>query len=178
MAQLSSKFDNLEKSRKDLTTYLQGADKNGLTFKVNENKWSTIQICFHLIKSEQLTTLSLNKNLQLRENLKKSGLISLIMDASLSLVLKSKIKFKAPAIIAKMPDNYDFDELMKKWNTIRASLKNYVDNFPEDCLRKVIYRHPIAGWLNLSQTLNFLQNHFDHHKPQIIKLIEKYKSLN
>ena len=178
MAQLSSKFDNLEKSRNDLITYLQGVDKNSLSFKINQNKWSTIQICLHVIKAEQLTTLSLNKNLQLKNNLKKSGFTSLIMDALLSFALKSKIKFKAPAIVAKMPDNYDFDELMKKWNTIRASLKNYVDNFPEDCLRKVIYRHPIAGWLNLSQTLNFLQNHFDHHKPQIIKLIEKYKSLN
>jgi hypothetical protein len=178
LAQLSSKFDNLEKSRNDLITYLQGVDKNSLSFKINQNKWSTIQICLHVIKAEQLTTLSLNKNLQLKNNLKKSGFTSLIMDALLSFALKSKIKFKAPAIVAKMPDNYDFDELMKKWNTIRASLKNYVDNFPEDCLRKVIYRHPIAGWLNLSQTLNFLQNHFDHHKPQIIKLIEKYKSLN
>ena len=178
MAQLSSKFDNLEKSRNDLITYLQGVDKNSLSFKINQNKWSTIQICLHVIKAEQLTTLSLNKNLQLKNNLKKSGFTSLIMDALLSFALKSKIKFKAPAIVAKMPDNYDFDELIKKWNTTRVSLKNYVDNFPEDYLRKVIYKHPIAGWLNLTQTLNFLQNHFDHHKPQIIKLIESHKSLN
>ena len=178
MAQLSSKFDNLEKSRNDLITYLQGVDKNSLTFKINENKWSTIQICLHVIKAEQLTTLSLNKNLQLKNNLKKSGFTSLIMDALLSFALKSKIKFKAPAIVAKIPDNKDFNELIKKWNAIRVSLKNYVDNFPEDYLRKVIYQHPVAGWLNLSQTLNFLQNHFDHHTPQIIKLIESYKNLN
>jgi hypothetical protein len=178
LAQLSRKLDNLEKSKKDLTTFLQAVDRNALTFKMNETKWSTIQICFHVIKSEQLTTLSLNKNLQLKDNLKKSGFISLVRDASLGLVLKSKIKLKAPAIVAKMPDNYDFEELMKKWETIRVSLKNYLDNFPENYLRKEIYKHPIAGWLNLSQTLNFLQNHFDHHKVQIIKLIEEYKSLN
>jgi hypothetical protein len=177
LVQLSSKFDNLEKSRKDLTAYLQAVDRNGLTFKINQNKWSSIQICFHVIKSEQLTTLSLNKNLQLKDNLKKSGITTLIRDASLSFVLKSNFKVKAPAIVANMPEDYDLTELMKKWETIRIFLKDFLDNFPEQYLNKEIFKHPYAGWLNLFQALKFLQNHFNHHRVQIIKLIKEYDSL-
>jgi hypothetical protein len=178
LTKLSSKFDNLEKSRKDLTAYLQAVDRNGLTFKTTENKWSTIQICFHVIKSEQLTMLSLNKNLQLKDNLMKSGIITLIRDASLTFVLKSNFKVKAPAIVANMPEYYDLTELMKKWETIRISLKDFLDNFPEQYLNKEIFKHPYAGWLNLFQAFNFLQNHFDHHEAQVIKLIEVYKTIN
>jgi DinB superfamily len=178
LAQLSPKFNNLEKSRTNLTAYLQAVDKNCLTFKINESKWSAIQICFHVIKSEQVTILSLNKNLQLKDNLKNSSVITLIRGASLSFVLKSNFKVKAPAIVANMPEDYDLTELMKKWETIRISLKDFLDNFPEQYLNKEIFKHPYAGWLNLFQTLKFLQNHFNHHRIQIINLIEEYKSLN
>ena len=67
---------------------------------------------------------------------------------------------------------------MKKWGTIRSSLKEYIDKFPKEYLDKEIFKHPIAGWLNLLQTINFLQNHFDHHKLQILKRIEEYKTIN
>jgi hypothetical protein len=178
LAKLSSKFDNLEKSRKDLTAYLQTVDKNGLTFKINQNKWSTIQICFHVVKSEQLTILSLYKNLELKDQLRDSGITTSIRNISLSLVLKSNFKVKAPAIVANMPEDYDLTELMKKWETIRISLKNFLDNFPEQYLNKEIFKHPYAGWLNLFQALKFLQNHFDHHEAKVIKLIEVYKTIN
>jgi DinB superfamily len=178
LSQLSRKFESLEKSRSDLTTYLHSVEVNALSFKINENKWSTIQLCFHVIKSEQLTIFSLNKNLKSKDKLRKSGSAAIVRNALLSFVLKSKIKIKAPALVANMPEDYDFKELMGKWEIIRSSLKEFLDYFPKQYLNKEIFRHPYAGWLNISQTLNFLQNHFDHHKVQIIKLIEEYKSLN
>ena len=178
MNKLKSKFEKLELSRINLTTLFNSIDEQALTFKSNPEKWSIVQICFHVIKSEQLTVLVLNKNLQLKDDLKKSGFLGIIRDHSLRFALKSKIKFRAPAIVANPPETYDFQELMKKWETIRISLKTYLDNFPEKYLQKEINKHPIAGWLNLPQTLNFLQNHFDHHKLQIEKRIKEYNILN
>lgn len=177
MNKVKLKFEKLELTRINLTSLFNSIDKQGLTFKSNPEKWSIIQICFHVIKSEQLAIIVLNKNLKLKDNLKKRGFLGIIRDHSLSFALKAKIKFKAPAIVANPPETYDFQELMKKWETIRISLKNYIEVFPEQYLNKEIYNHPIAGWLNLSQTLNFLQNHFDHHKPQIEKRIKEYNIL-
>ena len=168
----------LESSRLNLISFLDDQDKKALTFKVDKDKWSPLQICFHVIKSEQLTFLTLNKNLQLKDNLKKSGFADIIRDASLSFILKSKIKIKAPALVAKPPENYDLPELIKKWETIRTSIKNYLEVFPEKYLKREIFNHPIVGWLNLAQTLNFLQNHLDHHVRQILSRVGEYKNLN
>ncbi len=176
MDKIKSKFFHLQESRKNLASQLTAIDSRFMIFKINAEKWSAIQICFHIIKSEQLTIISLGKNLQLKDRLKKSSFISTVRSMSLTYVLKSGIKIKAPAIVANMPENYDFDELMKKWQTIRTSLKDYIDKFPAEYLNKEIYKHPIAGWLNLSQTLIFLQNHFDHHKIQIERLLSEYKN--
>ena len=178
MDKLKHKFDKLEISRLNLISLLGDQDKNALTFKINKNKWSPLQICFHVIKSEQLTLLALNKTKQSIENLKKSGLAGIMRDVSLRFALKSKIKFKAPAMVAKVPEDYDFTELMKKWETIRSSLKEYTDDFPEQYSDRAVFKHPIAGWMNLSQALNFLQSHFDHHKLQIEKRIEIYNTLH
>ena len=178
MDKLKHKFDKLEISRLNLISLLGDQDKNALTFKINKNKWSPLQICFHVIKSEQLTILALNKNLQLKENLKKIGFAGIIRDISLRFVLKTKIKFKAPPLIANIPEDYDIEELMKKWETIRTSFKEYIYNFSEQYSDRVIFKHPIVGWMNLSQTLNFLQSHFDHHKLQIEKRIEIYNTLH
>ena len=59
-----------------------------------------------------------------------------------------------------MPEEYDFAELMKKWGTIRSSLKEYIDKFPKEYLDKEIFKHPIAGWINLSQTTQFFTKPF------------------
>ena len=178
MNNLKIKFHKLESSRIDLVSLLEIQSKQALTFKVDEKTWSPLQVCFHDIKSEQLTLLSLNKNLQQKDNLKRSSFAGIIRDASLNFALKSKIKFKAPPLVANMPEEYDFAELMKKWGTIRSSLKEYLDNFPEQYSDRAIFKHPIVGWMNLSQTLNFLQSHFDHHKLQIEKRIEIYNTLH
>ena len=174
MNKLKIKFDKLEDSRITLVSFLNSQSKPALIFKVDKDKWSPLQVCFHVIKSEQLTLLALNKSNQSKENLKKSGLAGIIRDVSLRFVLK----FKAPAMVANIPEDYDFTELRKKWETIRSSLKEYIDKFPKEYLDKEIFKHPIAGWINLSQTLNFLQNHFDHHKVQILKRIEEHKTLS
>lgn len=170
------KIDKLEKSRKDLFSELENQDESALIFKIDKNKWSSIQICFHLVKSEQLTLIALNKNFDKRENLKNCGAAGFFRSSALSLALKSGIKFKAPALLSNMPESYDFSELKKKWESIRISLEKYINNFPEELLNKAIFKHPIAGWLNLNQTVNFLQDHFDHHKAQVTKLLEEHSA--
>lgn len=170
------KFDKLEKSRKDFFSELENQDESALTFKIDKNKWSSIQICFHLVKSEQLTLLALNKNFEKRENLKNCGATGFFRYSALFLALKSGLKFKAPALLGNMPESYDFSELKKKWETIRISMEKYLNNFPEDLIKKEIFKHPIAGWLNLNQTLGFLQDHFDHHKVQVTKLLGEYST--
>ena len=77
MDKLKLKFHKLESSRIDLVSLLENQSKQALTFKVDEKTWSPLQVCFHVIKSEQLTLLSLNKILQQKDNLKRAALLEL-----------------------------------------------------------------------------------------------------
>ena len=91
---------------------------------------------------------------------------------ALGLALKSPFKFKAPPMLTNMPEKYDIKELKAKWDTIRKNFSVTLENFPGELLNKAVFEHPKVGWLNISQTLDFLQDHFDHHKKQVLKLEE------
>lgn len=166
------KFDAIEKSRRDLYGRLDHLNENEIIFKLAPNKWSITQIIFHLVKSEQLTFIGFSRNVEKRENLKNSGIAGYARYIALSIALKSHFKFKAPALVSNMPEKYDIQELKNKWNTIRSNFGKTLEEFPETLENKEIFKHPIAGWLNAGQMLDFLNDHFDHHNRQIQNLID------
>jgi hypothetical protein len=172
---LSIKFEELEKSRIALFKKLDGLSKKEINFKKDPSKWSVTQIIFHLVKSEQLTCIAFRKNLEKTEKLNNSGILGFFRHVSLSLALKSSFKFKAPRMLTNMPDEYDIQELKNKWNTIRNNFGEALEKLPESIGNKATFKHPLAGWLNSNQMLDFLKNHFDHHYRQIQNLIEVQK---
>lgn len=168
------KLNKLENSRINLFNELDGLQPEVLTYKSNGEKWSISQVIYHLVKSEQLTSIAITKTLSQKNKLVNAGISSTISSIVLNAALKTRLKFKAPPITTNMPDIIDFQELKKKWETIRNNYKQHVENYPVDYSNKKIFKHPRAGWLTMEQTLDFLQNHFDHHKAQIKNLISHY----
>ena len=170
----SLKFNNLEDTRLDLFNKLEALKPEVLTYKTNDNKWSADQTIFHLVKSEQLTSIAINRLLNQKDKLQNAGFTDLVRSKVLNIALRSKLKFKAPAATTTMPDKIDFKELKEKWETVRNSIKQIVEDYPIDFSNKRIMNHPKAGWLTMGQTLDFLQNHFDHHRTQIEDLITNF----
>jgi len=169
------KFEELEKSRVALFKQLDGLNDKEINFKNDPAKWSVVQIIFHLVKSEQLTVIAFNRNLEKTQKLKNSGIMGFFRHISLSIALKSSLKFKAPRMLSNMPDKYDIQELKNKWDTIRNNFSEVLEKLPESIGNKATFKHPLAGWLNSNQMLDFLKNHFDHHNRQIQNLMEVQK---
>ncbi len=172
---LHIKFEELEKSRIALFNQLDSLSEQEINFKNDPSKWSVVQIIFHLVKSEQLTVIAFSRNLEKTEKLRNSGIMGFFRHISLSIALKSSFRFKAPRMLSNMPDKYDIQELKNKWNTIRNNFSEALEKLPEPIVNKATFKHPLAGWLNSNQMLDFLNNHFDHHKRQIQNLIEVQK---
>lgn len=164
-------FNTLEEDRKELSALLSPLSSDSLNFKTSEDKWSIMQIVFHVVKADRVSVLAIGKGLKSGINV-KSGSDAEIRSARLIEAMKSDVKFKAPALFAKVPDTYDLGELQKKWETSRAQLKEILEELPEEAADLELYEHPYAGRLSLMQGLEFLHHHYLHHLKQIKRLIE------
>lgn len=169
---LELKYLQLERSRQELFVDLSDSGEEVLTFKIKQEKWSITQVLFHVLKAEIISVLYLKKQLKNETELKKAGAAASARSMLLNTALKSDFKFKAPSIVANPPENYNIKELTNRWNKTRNDLKEILENFPEELYGKLVFKHMFAGQFNIFQTLDFFQNHFDHHKKQIHNLLK------
>jgi DNA gyrase/topoisomerase IV subunit A len=167
---LHHKFILLEEERTELFTKLEKLDGRILNYKPAADKWSIVQIVFHLVKTEKLVVISINRELKNIDTSKKLGMKERLSALLLNTALKTNFKFKAPEIVRNVPVEYDINELITKWITVRNNLKQALEKLNSDSINKFVFEHPYSGKLDAVQTLNFLHNHFNHHLKQIEKI--------
>ncbi|WP_439882411.1 DinB family protein [Pontibacter sp. MBLB2868] len=167
---LEMKYLRLEKSRNRLLDELEGLDDELLNLTSADGKWTINQTICHLIQVDQLTTSYVKNKVAKRENLHPSSISNGFKSLLLKLALKSGKKYKAPEAVAQVPATSSFDKLRKQWDEVRFTMEDVLTEIPEDLLDKCLFKHPYVGPLSISQTLSFLQDHFDHHLRQIHQL--------
>ena len=174
--ELKNKFSKLERERKELISEIEQLNNRQINFKPEKNKWSILQILFHIVKAEHLTIISIKNSLNKKDDLDSSTTGAVVRSFLLNLSLKFPMKIKAPQILRKVPDTHDTEQLIKKWITLRKDLYKIIEeNSDYQILKKYVFRHPYAGRLNFVQAMEFLENHLKHHKRQIIKLKNRSK---
>ena len=164
---LESKYLFLEKSRNRLLDELEGIDNTLLNTCPAEGKWSIGQIVAHLLQVEQLTLGYIQKKLNKEEELQTTSLKHMVRSVLLKVALGSGMKFKAPQVAANVPDEVNLSSLRTQWDETRYKLEDMLTELPPDMLDKCLFRHPYAGMLSITQTLTFIQDHFNHHLTQI-----------
>ena len=177
-SKLESKFNKLENSRLRLLAELEKRDDKELNYHPGKDEWSVIQVMHHLIIIEQLSIGYINKKLTYRTNIKKSGFGTAIKVFVLKLILKMPFRFKAPKIVSEVPDDIDFKETKNQWDQIRKEMRELFDNLPEDFLNKNIFKHALAGRMNIYQMLSFMEEHFRHHVKQIDRIARRFDARN
>ncbi len=166
-------FDSLETQRQELLSMVKHLTKEQLSIHP-EGKWSIAQILSHLISSEQLSVLYLNKKTQGIHNLPDTGFKEELVMLILIVSQRLPLKFKAPKILTENTLIYKTeDELKEAWEKVRGELKETLKRFKDDQLNRKVYKHPIAGMLNMKQALRFFSEHINHHTPQIIHLLRQ-----
>ena len=131
-------------------------------------EWSPVQVLHHLYVSEFGTTNYLNKKVSTTEPVPASGLRGFIASILLKRALRNqKKKFKAPKILGDMPEKPNFDQLRKEYLDVRQEMRTVLSKFDKKMAKKAYFKHPIAGRLDIYQTLSFLEDHFQRHQEQI-----------
>jgi hypothetical protein len=171
--QLTILFNTLEKQRAELISIIQGISPEAIN-KHPEGKWSIIQIISHLIASEQLSVKYLNKKILGIDGASKTGITEELKMIVLKISQRLPLKFKAPKVLAENTPIYEnIEQLTETWNQTREDLKKVLEKFQDNQINRKVYKHPIAGMLNIQQALKFFREHIIHHTPQVKNLLKQ-----
>jgi uncharacterized damage-inducible protein DinB len=169
---LQAVFEQAEKERHAIVTSLAAISSDKFYFRPKPGKWSVSQILFHIILSERISLVYMKKKSLGIEQAGDSGFWEELKFLVLKISQRLPLKFKAPDVIAqKEPESLPLDELAVKWNAVRAEQENFLQQLPDQHQRRLIYKHPFAGRLNVYQAVAFMREHVNHHLPQIKRLL-------
>ena len=167
-------FDQIESQRSDLLTLLAGLDNSLLTKTPGPGKWSIMEILAHVMTAEELSIRYMQKKVQGINDVRDSGLIEYLKLVALNMIQRAPLRYNAPkVVVAHTPTELSFPELIARWDENRRQLQKLLNSIPEHQTRRMIYRHVIVGRLNALQALHFFREHFEHHLPQVTKIINE-----
>lgn len=169
---LAHQFDKLEKQRHQLLDKVRQFPSS-FNHKPDKDKWSVHEILAHLITAEKLSVQYIEKKRQGIDSAGNTGLYEEIKMGVLKITQRMPLKFTAPKpVVAATPSYASIEDLTKDWDTVRENLKQILELIQENQLRKKIYKHIIVGRLNIVHAVKFLQEHVNHHLPQVNRLLK------
>ena len=169
-ANLLNRWENLENQKRKFEEAISLSSDLQLNFKPASGGWSMLQVLQHVVAIEKISSDYLVHK-SLSKSRKAGGVKSYIRSVFLRMMLKSPFKFKAPAVKGIHPvQDREKQELLNQWNRIRIELHSFLEEFPEEKNKEVIFRHPLVGWLTMEQTLVFLADHITHHQNQLSRI--------
>ena len=167
---LLSPWQKLEEMGRNLENSILSSSPPQQQFKSSPEAWNMLQVLQHIVAIEKASIEYLVTR-SLRKERKKAGVLDQLRAFLLRIFLKSPLKFKVPPVEGIRPTKeVDKEDLVKVWKHFRQQLKAFLENYPDQRLEELIFRHPVAGWLTLEQTLYFFADHIQHHQQQLLRI--------
>ena len=168
---LLNKQQGIEEIKTRFLKKVEGLSDAQLNKIPADGGWSAAQVLYHCGMAENETIKNILKNQQAHPTKLKENLRSKINGSLLMVFLKLPLKFKAPKIVSSVPENISLDSLKSDYDKNTVSFKQLLQNFPNELMGKLIFKHPIVGLLTIEQTVGFLAEHYLHHERQMDKLL-------
>ena len=174
---LQKEFNLLQKELRVLLEEMKAHSNAVLNKKPAPDKWSTLQVLYHLQISEEGSLKYIKKKLSFNPELENVDFRSKIREKGINIYLGLPIKFKAPPQVSDdaLPETSEFWTLATKWRDQREELGAFLETIPKDLVNKQIYKHPAAGRMSLLGMLKFFRAHTKRHKKQINKNLKDYR---
>lgn len=163
----------LDRLRGELLSRVEGLDSERFNRSPKEGAWSPAQIVAHVIAAESRSLAYLRKRTQDPAGIPKSGFVAACKSAMLKMVMRSRIKVKAPPGAGEVPERAELAELTEEWDRVRSGWREFVEEFPSELAGRAVYKHPVAGRLSLDQALGFLIEHLDRHAGQLDRALRR-----
>jgi uncharacterized damage-inducible protein DinB len=167
-------FEQLESRKEEILRSFRSMSVEQFNLRPRDNKWSAAEVLSHLVTAERLSVAYMHKKAPAITTLERTGLWEEII---LGILIVSQrmpgLKFKAPKrVVENTTVLMTLPEIEAAWKVIRDDLRTLLETLPREEWNRKIYRHPIAGYMNLKQALIFLREHLIHHGPQLRALVK------
>jgi hypothetical protein len=172
---LQQLYDRLEVDRKILLAKVELVPDEKINRQPAPGKWSLGEVLSHIVASERGSTGYMKKKSLGIDQVDNSGIVESL---KIGLLIASQrlpfLKFKAPKILLDhTPQLHSAETIIRQWDKARTDLKTFLEAVEDKNLRKKIYKHPIAGRLDVVQAITFYREHIIHHSPQINRLLHQ-----
>lgn len=161
------RLDRLEGARARALALLEGRDAVALNRAPAPGRWSALQVLHHVVEAEAATLGYVRKKMQAGSALPAASFSSRLRGLATRLALASPLRFRAPAVVAGVPDAIDPGRLSERWTEVGNGWRELVSEFPPELEGRLVFRHPFAGRLGLADTLDVMRAHLEHHIPQV-----------
>lgn len=168
---LNRLFERLEVQRHELLEKVkQVPDK--FDAKPNDKKWSLHQLLAHLVAAEKLSNQYISKKIQGIDHAGDTGIMEDLKMGVLKVSQRLPLKFNAPKPVVATTNSYtNLAALIAEWDSTREDFKQLLNQVKDDQLKRKVYKHVIAGRLNIVHAVEFLHEHVAHHLPQVNRLL-------
>lgn len=163
------KLEELEESTNQLLADLAYISKDKLSEK-SEKSWSLLQVLSHLNSAEKASLLYMKKKVQAGDEMGTIGLMNNLKMKLTNMALATSLKWKAPSYIANPKEPESLKEIKTIWMKTRADIMNFVNDYPDKYLDKLVYKHPMGGRQDLSNAIDSFIYHQKHHLHQINRI--------
>ncbi len=163
-------FELVDYQRKYLITSLCKFKTEQLHFKPAVDSWSMAQVIEHLYLVENISKLTIEKNLLKSKNdIKNADWKSGLRKNILGLIFALPIKIKVP-IEAIVPTENNFETAKGNWMDVGTKFKPFLHQLDKEYFRKELFVHPKVGGMRMIELFKFLHIHTEHHTRQIDRI--------
>lgn len=170
---IQDKFDSLNQKRAALLQHLGSLSSQVSSFKTGPDRWSIVEVIEHLVKVEKNLLKQLAKNVPVSALDLKSRTPE--KHQTVIKVMERDIPVDVPDERVEPHGRLTFEALLKQWDDIRKKLLEMLADINADNKDNLVYRHPYGGPLDISETLHFIEVHFDNHLRQIDRILAQAK---
>lgn len=132
--------------------------------------WSIIQVLAHLHDAEKASLLYMSKKMQAGDKMPAYALGNKLRMALSKMLLQTSLKWKAPKAVAHPKSESSMSEMKVMWEATREQTRTYLEHYPEQYLDKAVYKHPMAGRLDLASAIDSMMYHQRHHLHQVKRI--------
>lgn len=168
---LMTQFEELETLRHQLTGNLRALDGARLQARPRADAWCALEIVSHLMTAERHSLAYVRKKLNDPASIPEAGIGAHVRSTLLRIALALPFRFKAPEVVSKPECPESLESAVTAWDEVRDGWRTLLDTLPPELESKAIFRHPVVGRINLSDTLQFHRSHLQRHCAQIERAI-------
>jgi len=166
---IQQQHDSLKLKLEALLQRLESLPGESLSFKAGPDKWSVVEIIEHLVIAEKslLEQLSAHIPVSRLDPAAKTP----EKHQTVIKVMARDIEVDVPHESLEPHGNIALEDLINQWNNIRAKLPGLLAEIKPEKKDDPVFQHPYGGPLDITDTLQFFEVHFDNHMRHIDRIL-------